>query len=177
MPLSEYRHRPWMLRQLQAETNLATIKSVVDVGAGFGAYREFLLPFTPEARWTAIEVWQPYVERFLFQYRYHETICADVREVDPLPLADIYILGDVIEHMSLTDAYDVWEKVLASCWRAVVSLPIVHYPQGEAEGNPFETHVATWTEEMVYQQLGGIIAGTNNGQTGCYIARGARELS
>ncbi len=166
-----------MLAQLQAETDLSTIKSVVDVGAGFGAYREFLQPFTPEAHWTAIEVWEPYVERFLFRYRYHQTICADVREVGTLPLADIYLLGDVIEHMPRQDAYDVWERVLASCWRAVVSLPVIHYPQGEAEGNPFEAHIETWSTEQVYQELGGIIAGTTNGVTGCFIARGARERS
>lgn len=147
------------------------------MGPGLGGYREFFQPFTPVAKWTAIEIWEPYVDRFLLRHRYSEVIVADVRKVDPLPLADVYIFGDVIEHMPLQDAYDVWEKALASCWRAVVSLPIFHYPQGEAEGNPYEAHVETWSEEMVHQQLGSIINGHVSGYTGCYIAKGALELS
>jgi hypothetical protein len=177
MPLSDHRHRPWMLAQLQAETDLSTIRTVVDVGAGFGGYREFLQPFTPVANWTAIEVFEPYVDRFLLRYRYATVMVADVRTVDPLPSADIYLLGDVVEHMPRSDAYDLWEKVLASCWRAVVSLPIVPYPQGEAEGNPYEAHVETWSTEQVYGELGGIIAGHVNEVTGAFIAKGALERS
>lgn len=177
MPLSDHSHRPWMLARLQEQCDLSKIRSVVDVGVGLGGYREFLQPFTPVAKWTGIEIFEPYVDRFLLRHRYAEVIVGDVREIDPLPLADIYILGDVIEHMPRQDAYDLWEHTLASSWRTVAALPILHYPQGEVEGNPYEAHVETWSDEQVWQQLGGIINGHVNNWTGCYIARGAQDLS
>ena len=71
----------------------------------------------------------------------------------------------------------MWERVLASCWRAVLSLPIIPYPQGPAEGNIWESHVDTWNAEQVWGELGGILAGHVNEVTGCFVARGARERS
>lgn len=176
MPLSDHSHRPWLLDRLREQCDLSKIRSVVDVGAGLGGYREFLQPFTTSAKWTAIEIFEPYVDRFLLRYRYNDVIVADVREIT-LPEADIYILGDVIEHMPRQDAYDVWEKALASSWLTVLALPVQHYPQGELEGNPWEAHVETWSDEQVWQELGGCINGHVNEWTGTYIARGARELS
>jgi trans-aconitate methyltransferase len=177
MPLSDHSHRPWLLARLQEQCDLSKIKTVVDIGAGLGGYREFLQPFTTVAKWTAIEIYEPYVDRFLLRYRYAEVIVGDVRKIDPLPEADIYILGDVVEHMPRQDAYDLWERSLASCWRAVLALPIIHYPQGELEGNPYEAHLETWSDEQVWQELGGCINGHVNTFTGTYLAKGGRELS
>lgn len=71
MPLSDPSHRPWVLEQLRPD--LDQICTVVDVGAGFGGWREFLGPWIhPRARWAAVEIFEPYVERFLLRERYHQ---------------------------------------------------------------------------------------------------------
>lgn len=173
MPLSDFKHRPWILRKL--EDYLPGVRSVVDVGAGLGGYREFFMPFTPDARWTAIEIWEPYVDRFLLRYRYHEVFVGDVREVT-LPEADLYFVGDVLEHMPRADALKTWDRIMKVCEYAVLSLPIRHYPQGECEGNPYEAHVDHWDENQVLAQLRGTDRRryTANGDTGAFIARGDR---
>lgn len=54
-----------------------------------------------------------------------------------LPEADVAILGDVAEHLSADEAQRLWQRAGATARKAVyLSIPIVHYPQGEIEGNP-----------------------------------------
>lgn len=60
----------------------------------------------------------------------------DARQVD-LPVADVVILGDVAEHMTEGEALRLWGRCAEAARRAVyLSIPIVHYPQQEIEGNP-----------------------------------------
>jgi hypothetical protein len=173
MPLSDDRHRPWVLRELEkAAGDLARIGSAVDAGAGFGGWREFCGPWMPGCRWTAVEIWEPYSERFLHQYRYAQVVVADLRDLDPFPAADVVFFGDVLEHMPAADAVAVWDRARRSAWRLVLGIPVVPYPQGEAEGNPHEAHVSTWSPELVLASFAGIGAYQCNEVTGAFIAEG-----
>ena len=75
-----------------------------------------------------------------------------------LPAADVVILGDVAEHMTEADALRLWQRAADAAARAVyLSIPIVHYPQGEIEGNPHEHHVVEdWNHEKVLASFDGI---------------------
>lgn len=177
MPLSDHSHRPWVLKQLEkAAGDLTRIRSAVDAGAGFGAWKEFCGPWTgDQCEWTAIEIWEPYVSRFLLPYRYRAVICADLRDLDPFPAADVVFLGDVLEHMTEQEAVTVWDRARKSAWRLVTGIPVVPYPQGEAEGNPHEEHVSTWSPESVLASFGGIYAHRVNAVTGAFIAEGEAD--
>lgn len=173
MPMSDPSHRPFVLQQLR-ETfgDLHQVGSVVDVGAGFGGWREFLGPWMPRSRWTAIEIWEPYVDRFMLQHRYHHVIAGDVRDLDPFPPADLVIFGDVLEHMPAEDARAVWDRARAVARRLVIGIPVRPYPQGESEGNPWEAHITDWTPGSVQGFFPGIYAGSCNVDTGAFIAEG-----
>ncbi len=75
-----------------------------------------------------------------------------VADAATVPLADLdsydlAIFGDVVEHMPATTAREMVSR-LPWQW-ALISLPIIEYPQGECEGNPYEAHLATWSHADV----------------------------
>lgn len=171
--MSDPSHRPWVLDQLrEIPGGLTGIKTVVDVGAGFGGWREFLGPHMPASRWTAVEIWEPYAERFMLEHRYHQVIIGDVRELVPFPAADLVIFGDVLEHMPAGDAVTVWARALAAASRLVIGIPVRPYPQGASQGNPYEAHVADWSDYTVQKMFAGIYAGQAGADTGAYLAEG-----
>lgn len=125
---------------------------IVDVGAGAGGWHRAVAPSVPGARWTAVEVWEPYITRFRLADRYDQVVQQDVRTLDWAALApDVVIAGDVLEHMTTEEAVALVDAAFAAGARAVVvAIPIIHYPQGESHGNPFERHVRDdWTDEEV----------------------------
>ncbi len=178
MPWSETARRPWILSQLRARCDLAALPSVVDVGAGAGTARTFYGPSMPAARWTAVEIWEPYVARFGLGRAYDQVITADIRTLDPLPAAGLYLFGDVMEHMPMQDAVKVWDRARAVCPLLVLTLPVKPYPQGECEGNPHEAHLAQWSTTEVLDWFAGITTFTGPPVTppgltaGAFIAEG-----
>lgn len=121
--------------------------TVVDIGPGAGMYANWFQPMHM-AHWTGIEVWEPYIEAYNLHHRYHVLILGDAREVE-LPEADLYIAGDVLEHMSKDDALALIERMKGKAKHLFVSVPIIEYHQGALEGNPFEVHQYHWGfEEM-----------------------------
>jgi hypothetical protein len=156
-----------------------SIGSVLDIGAGSGTYARLIRDdprFAGSRRptLTGIEVWAPYVARFGLAELYDSLIVGDVREIDPLPGAEAVILGDVAEHMTAVEAALVWDRARAAAWRTVIlSLPIVHYPQGAAEGNPYERHITdNWSHEEVLARFPGIVWSWRGNTIGVYGAAG-----
>jgi hypothetical protein len=142
-----------------------------------GGWRQFSGPWMPACRWTAIEIWEPYSERFRLQSLYSEVIIADVRELDPLPRADLYFLGDVLEHMEPGDSVRTWNRVREACWRVILGIPVEYTPQGECLGNPHEAHLSHWSVEGIYAEMPGITGHVRNDWNGAFLAEGllARE--
>jgi hypothetical protein len=131
----------------------------VDAGAGAGTWHTFLSPFLPNAVWwTAIEIWEPYVERFHLDERYDEVLVRDVRDPEPLPEADLYLFGDVLEHMSPLDAVQTWNRAREAASWLVLSIPVLPCPQGPFEGNIHEIHQADWDMAGVLEKFPGIVA-------------------
>lgn len=155
MPLSSPEGKSWIRDHVAALATDGPL-SVVDVGPGVGTYAK-LLRGPAVTHVVGIEVHAPYVETYRLHEYYDQIVVGDVREVD-IPACDVVVLGDVVEHMSEDDALAVWAKAAAAARRAVyLSIPIVHYPQGEIEGNPHEVHVVDdWDHERVMQRFAGI---------------------
>jgi hypothetical protein len=137
-------------------------RSALDVGAGSGTYGKALRDAMPARKpyMIGMEVWHPYIDRFGLPSIYDLVLHRDARSLplDEWPRADVVILGDVLEHMAEADAVRVWNLARAAARKAVyLSIPIVHYPQGPEEGNPFETHVVDdWSHERVLATFPGI---------------------
>jgi hypothetical protein len=167
MPISSREGKDWTLAKVRA---LAP-DSLLDVGAGAGTYAKLLKDDRP-ARMVAVEVFEPYVEKYGLAELYDEVLLGDAREI-ALPPADVVVLGDVAEHMSVEEAQDLWARASASAARAVyLSIPIVHYPQGALEHNDHEVHVVDdWDHDKVMASFEGITDHFRGDVVGVYERR------
>ena len=128
--------------------------SVLDVGAGNGAYRRIVAARAPKARMVAVEAWWPAVDRFDLAARYDSVIVADVAWLDWHRVMveykpDLVIFGDVLEHMARKDAVHAVHAATGRNIDTIISVPVVEWPQGEVDGNPYDRHVETWTHQQV----------------------------
>ena len=157
-----------MLERLQA----LKPESMLDIGAGSGTYGKLFVEHFPHAYRIGVEVCAPYLTQFDLPRLYDEMRLEDVRDMYLLPRADVIILGDVLEHMTEGEALMVWERALYSARKAVyLSVPIVHYPQGPHEGNPFEEHVVDdYSHERILETFSGIGAHWTGEVVGVYEA-------
>jgi hypothetical protein len=138
---------------LDVVTNVIKPLRILDVGAGMGTYADLLRPHT-SAVIDGIEVWEPYVEQFGLYEKYDTLFVCDARDHRLWADYDLVIFGDVLEHMSMKDAKRLWEHAKHSLW-GMISLPIVHYPQGAEYNNPYEVHVQEdVTPEIVRENFG-----------------------
>lgn len=153
--MSSVEGKEWIKERVTALADSAPV-SVLDVGPGVGTYAK-LLAGPQVSHLTGLEIFEPYVDTYRLQQYYDEIIIGDARQVD-LPPADVVILGDVAEHMTEAEALDLWNRSAAAARRAVyLSIPIVHYPQGEIEGNEHEHHVVDdWNHDKVLAAFPGI---------------------
>lgn len=130
------------------------IHSVLDIGAGSGTYKKMFSKnkLFQDSTWVAIEAWQPYIENFKLTEMYTTVINDDVMNVDISSIGPVNItfMGDVLEHLSKEDAVLLVDRVMSISTYAVISIPIVHWPQAERHGNPYEVHVKDdWTDTEV----------------------------
>jgi predicted SAM-dependent methyltransferase len=85
---------------------------------------------------------------------------------------DLVIMGDVLEHIAKEEAVDLLNKVSKITRYAIISIPIIHYPQNEYEGNPYEVHVKDdWTHEEVLDTFFGFEKTYKGGKIGCYLLK------
>ncbi len=165
--MSSTEGKAWTRARIEALTGSGPI-TVLDVGPGVGTYAKLLSGLPLEAV-IGLEVWEPYVRTYRLHDYYSEILLGDVRTT-PLPAVDVIVLGDVLEHMSRADGVDVWRRCAEAAARAVyLSIPVVHYPQHEIEGNPYEVHVEEdWSHADVLATFEGIGAYELGDEVGVY---------
>jgi 2-polyprenyl-3-methyl-5-hydroxy-6-metoxy-1,4-benzoquinol methylase len=167
MPYSDAENRSWVLSKV---TEIAP-KTVLDVGPGAGAYGKLIKNSFPQIVVDAVEIWEPYLEQFKLHSIYDRLYVRDAREHTSYTY-DLVIFGDILEHMSKEDAVVLWEKVKGQAAYALISIPIIHYPQGESEGNPYETHVKDdWTHSEVLETFSNVVDSQAFNVTGSYLAK------
>jgi hypothetical protein len=169
MPSSDPANKPWTA----IEMSKINPKTILDVGSGKGLYLDLIRETLGNSVIVdAIEIWEPYVSKFNLNERYDNLYIEDIRKHNFNKEYDLVILGDVLEHMSEKDAIDVWEKVSKNSKYAIISIPIIHYHQGEYEGNPYEVHVEEdWNTERVLRCFKGIIKHQEFPITGVFLAK------
>ena len=165
--MSSTEGKDWIRRRVDSLARRAPV-SVLDIGPGVGTYAK-LLAGVPTSLVTGIEIYEPYVSTYRLHDYYDEIIIGDARSV-PFPTADVVILGDVAEHMDEEDALKLWAKAGAAATQAVyLSIPVVHYPQGEIEGNHHEVHVVDdWDHDRVLAAFEGIGQWWKGSEVGAY---------
>jgi len=145
-------------------------KTILDVGAGSGTYRD-LLPNLGE-HWTALEIFAPYVTKFGLTSKYDEVIVDDIRTFEFLKDYDLCFLGDILEHMTEDQAVSVLSKARQHCKTVIVSIPLGHYPQEEYDGNPHEAHIVDdWTHDRVIAAFGNPAQHHIEKEIGVYVYR------
>ena len=139
---------------------------MLDIGPGFGTYAKMF----PDAEWTGVEIWEPYVERYGLRDFYKHLHIADAREWTPDSDYDVAFAGDVLEHMTVGEAKAVFDKLRRCAETVIISIPIGHYPQSEWEGNPYEAHVKDdWTDAQVKEVFGEPTWSVVDGEIGVYV--------
>ena len=152
MPGSSPHGKAWIIEHLIGERP----KRVLDIGAGCGTYAQLFRARWPGSHWTAVEVWEPYVDAYKLREQYDVVIVADARTWEPDEgRYSVVFLGDVLEHMTQKEARQLLDRMREIADIVAVSIPISYYPQGAWGGNPYEVHVVDdWTHEAVVAQLG-----------------------
>ena len=141
-------------------------QKMLDIGCGCGTYAKMF----PDAEWTGVEVWEPYVEKYGLTNLYNNLYVEDTCIWEPMARYDVAFAGDVLEHMSLEQAQALVAKLKNCADTVVVSIPIGHYPQGEFDGNPFEAHVTdNWNDTEVRTYFGEADWSHIDGEIGVYI--------
>lgn len=161
--------KPWVIERILALPDAHAL-TILDVGAGSGGWSDALRAAGFSGGIDAVEVWRPYVRDFALHKKYGDVHNVDVREWREFDY-DVVIFGDVLEHMSVADALDVWARAALQARYAVIAIPIIHYCQGALNGNPYEEHVKDdWTDAEVLATFPGIVASQAFSVTGAYWA-------
>lgn len=172
MPSSSQYGKIYTALMVKKLGEVGLIRSVLDGGCGEGTYHHLLAPMLPQAVWTGIEIWEPYVTQFQLQRLYHRLIRSDLRQVDfaSLGRVDLAIFGDVLEHMTKAEAQTVIAGAMNIASYVMISIPVVPYPQGEENGNPHEAHVKDdWVHSEVMASFPGITAFLIHDHIGVYF--------
>lgn len=112
---------------------------ILDVGAGEGTYSDLLRDSV--AIIDAIEVHEPYIEKFDLASKYNTVYIADCRDFDySEKWYDVIIFGDVIEHLEIADAKRVLGLANDNCDVLIVVVPF-DTPQGAVDGVEWEKHL------------------------------------
>lgn len=167
MPYSDPQNKTWAEEKMR-EMNFET---VLDVGAGAGTYGLMARSINPNARIDGIEVWTPYIDQFGLNNIYDHVYNYEAKE-HKVWTYDLVIFGDILEHMSKQDAFDLYEKAAKYCTYILFSIPIVHLPQGAWGGNPYETHVVDhWHHEDILKEFRNLVDFATFPVTGIYLAK------
>lgn len=179
MPGSSKYGKLYTILLLKKLHEMGKIGHALDIGVGGGTYYELLNEHMPGIKWSGVEVWEPYIEQFSLRDKYDEIFAEDARTFDfeKLPECNLAFFGDVLEHMTKEEAQGLIDRALNKCDMALVSIPIIHYPQDEINGNPYEKHVKDdWSHEEIEASFPNIQTAFIHDHIGVYMMTPSDEL-
>jgi hypothetical protein len=168
MPHSDGANKAWVLEKI----NQIKPRNILDVGTGSGILEEIVREnFGNSIVLDGIEAWEPYISEYSLTERYDNLYNVDARTWDKWDY-DLVMFGDVLEHMVESESSDLWSRVSKFAGHAIITIPIIHYPQGASFGNPFEIHHEDhWDTERILRAFPGITEYQEFEITGAYLAR------
>lgn len=157
IPSSSPEGKDWIYNQLLNLKKFG-INRVIDIGCGAATYFNYYQSIL-NAKWTGVEIWEPYVDEYKLLNLYENIIVQNAADVDydSLGQFDIAFVGDVLEHMSKQDALITIQKLQKTCKFIFISIPIVYYPSEEYELNPHLRHIKPdWSDDEVQESFSNI---------------------
>lgn len=127
----------------------AVASRIFDFGCGAGRYGDIARVEVSEARLYACDTWQPAIDSVRAFDKYDTVFLGDLRSVveqEAAQSCDLWIFGDVLEHIPKEDVRGVWAAANKSHRSIIVVIPLGKYPQGALYGNPREAHL--WSCEV-----------------------------
>ena len=145
------------------KTNESNITRILDIGVGEGTYFNLINRdnnIAKTAEWIGVEVWEPYIHKYQLASKYNQIINQDVRKLNWNELGhfSVALAGDILEHMTKEESIRLVDEILDHTDTLIISIPIIYYPQGEFEGNPYEEHIKPdWTHNEMLDTWGNLI--------------------
>ena len=130
---------------------------VLDIGVGSGYYGTVAKALNPDCTTYGVDIFAPNLEQKRVKEAYDKVYVSDLTIFDFRVLPHppwLVIAADVLEHVSKADAVMFMSKVRGLYDWAVVTMPIVDYPQGPMYGNKHETHRHQWKVDEIQSDLG-----------------------
>lgn len=109
---------------------------ILDVGAGCGTYSHLLKANFPDM--DGIEIFEQYIQMFDLRQKYNNLFVANILDFDISPY-DLFIMGDVVEHMTFPEAKNLIEKIHRADKYMMIAVPY-NYEQGAEFNNEYEIH-------------------------------------
>lgn len=140
---------------------------ILDVGACDGLWRRLLPEYY---NMDAVEAFLPNFEKLRIA-GYRTVFLDDIRFFD-FEYYDLVILGDVLEHLAVSEAQAVLEYIVPRCRDLIIAVPWL-YQQGAIYGNPYEVHIQDdLTPEIFAQRYPGYEVLLDPGHGYCYYHKG-----
>ena len=156
-----------------------TISTVLDIGAGSGTYANKAKEnnVLQNSKWIAVEVWPRYIKKFKLSKKYAQVIQQDARNLDwkSIGEVDLIIAGDVLEHMHKDEAIVLFNKCLQHSRYLIISMPIIHFPQGPEHENPYEEHIKDdWSHDEIIETFSNPVKSFQGDIIGAYLFVGRK---
>ena len=119
----------------------------LDVGACNGKWFDLVGDYLTM---DAIEIWMPNIQKYELVKKYRMVMCSDIVKFN-YHFYDLIIFGDVLEHMSVSEAQKVIEYARPRCRDMLIAIPFL-YEQGVKNGNPYEIHVQDDLTPELFEQ-------------------------
>jgi len=150
----------WVMSKIPSPT------TALDIGCGEGTYAKLF----PKLKWTGVEIWAPYQDKFKLKELYSDFYISDARTWETGQRFDVCFLGDVLEHMTVEEAQALVDKARRWADTVIISIPLGYHPQGECHGNPHEAHVKDdWSDEDVKAAFGAPTWSRVDQEIGVYV--------
>lgn len=122
--------------------------TILDVGCGHGYYFKLLNDYFN--KFDAVEIWEPYIKEFNLTKMYDNVFNVNILDFD-FEYYDIIIMGDILEHLSRTDAARILNKLKDKCKELIVVVPY-YLPQDEVFGNKYEIHLQPDLDDTIMEE-------------------------
>lgn len=113
--------------------------TILDIGAGAGIYYDHLKDHFYKI--DAVEVFEPYVEKYRLKEKYTNVFVQNVLDFD-FTYYDLIILGDVLEHISEEYGVKLINRLYDKCNDLIIAIPY-NSEQDTHFNNDFEKHLQT----------------------------------
>ena len=120
--------------------NLSKDAKILDIGAGCGTYSDLLRGYG--YKMDAIEIWQPYIEKYNLENKYDKVYNWNVVNMpaSAYDYYDFFIMGDILEHLSIDEGQCLLSYLRLKGKKFLIAVPYSMF-QDEYEGNKYEIHL------------------------------------